>query len=178
MLPQGPRRVDTAANSLTSPPPVAPIRNEGSMSSRPMTPPRSAARKLTRPKPDAPSITPNAANGSVSVLGTRRIQMSMVLAADVPMAIVSGTSVSAVMAFTCSSMRKGRTMRSVPHRFASARERAGRLVVRFVELARDVGENVVHASAGQLHCAVRDERDQAHQQSVFEQVLAGVVLGE
>src|SRR5688572_1346293 len=101
----GPRNAPTAANSLTSPPPVAPIRYPGSINRRPTPHPASAAPMPTVPQPAAASSTPDAASGMVNALGMRRVRRSIAAAAHVAAATIARTRVSEFM--VAGKMRDG-----------------------------------------------------------------------
>src|SRR5688572_5788457 len=101
----GPRNAPTAANNLTSPPPVAPIRYPGSINRRPTPHPASAAPMPTVPQPAAASSTPDAASGMVNALGMRRVRRSIAAAAHVAAATIARTRVSEFM--VAGKMRDG-----------------------------------------------------------------------
>src|SRR2546422_7491221 len=77
MMPIGPSRVPMAANSFTSPAPVAPTKWPGSISAKPSANPASAAGTLTLVRCVAASARPRAAIPSVNGFGTRRLLRSM-----------------------------------------------------------------------------------------------------
>src|SRR5206468_3740010 len=83
--------VPIAANSLTSPAPVAPIRCPGSISMRPTAKPASDPATVTPLVCDAANETPRAAMPRVSVFGTRRLQTSTTALAP-PLAATAATT--------------------------------------------------------------------------------------
>ena len=80
----GPSRLPTAAISFTSPAPVAPSTCPGSMSTRPITHPSTAAPTDTPPKPNAASPRPAPAIVPVRTLGIRRVRRSTTVATSRP----------------------------------------------------------------------------------------------
>src|SRR5438034_10961534 len=83
--------VPIAANSLTSPAPVAPIRCPGSISMSPTAKPASDPATVTPLVCDAANETPRAAMPRVSVFGTRRLQTSTTALAP-PLAATAATT--------------------------------------------------------------------------------------
>src|SRR5712691_5237374 len=77
MMPVGPSSVPIAANSFTSPAPVAPTKWPGSISAKPSANPASAAATLTLVRWAAASARPRPAIPSVNRFGTRRLLRSM-----------------------------------------------------------------------------------------------------
>src|SRR5260370_2859350 len=75
-MPFGPSSVPIAANSLTSPAPVAPTMCHGSMSNSPTANPTSAAARLTGVTCNRARTTPVSAMPIVSGFGTRRVLRS------------------------------------------------------------------------------------------------------
>src|SRR6187399_921579 len=90
-MPFGPSSVPSAANSLTSPAPVAPITWPGSISASPTANPKSAWTIDTVPFPVAASIKPAMAMPSVSGFGIRRVYRSTT-ALDAPLLATALTS--------------------------------------------------------------------------------------
>src|SRR5438445_3459112 len=84
----GPSSDPMAANSFTSPAPVAPNRWPGSMSARPTKNPRAAAPTVRWPIPAAANPRPLSASRPVSAFGTRRVLRSTNAAAATPAASV------------------------------------------------------------------------------------------
>src|SRR3954470_8236737 len=80
----GPTNAPAAANSLTSPAPVAPIRCPGSISARPSARPASEAPSDRPPMPHAAETPPTAASPIVSGFGTRRVRRSIAAPMPVP----------------------------------------------------------------------------------------------
>src|SRR5436309_11086249 len=77
MMPVGPSNVPIAANSFTSPAPVAPTKWPGSMSAKPSANPASAAATLTLVRCVAASARPSAEIPNVNWFGTRRLLRSI-----------------------------------------------------------------------------------------------------
>src|SRR5438093_6513200 len=134
----GPSSVPSAAKSLTSPAPVAPITWPGSISRRPTAKPPSAPETPTPVMRVAASATPSAPMPSVSRFGTRRVCRST-MALEAPPASTAQTLESSDI------------------------------------LRNRLPEHVVDRRPDGSHRAQGDQRDQRHEQSVFDQVLAIVL---
>src|SRR5678815_375694 len=87
----GPMTAPMAANSFTSPSPVAPNRWPGSIRTSPSASPTSDAAIVRSLRPNTAKATPLAASSRVSGLGTRRVERSMAAAAPQPPATVAIT---------------------------------------------------------------------------------------
>src|SRR5580704_7261786 len=90
-MPAGPSSVPSAANSFTSPAPVAPITWPGSSSSSPHRPPRSADAIPSVVTWNSASARPVSARPPVSTFGTRRTFKSTAAPAPPP-AVTSDTT--------------------------------------------------------------------------------------
>src|SRR2546422_856619 len=93
----GPSRVPTAANSFTSPAPVAPIRWPGSIRSSPRANPANAPATLTPLTWVAAIVTPTAVIPIVSGFGTRRVYKSTTAPAPTLAATVATTMASEIV---------------------------------------------------------------------------------
>src|SRR5205823_5100096 len=87
----GPSSDPIAANSFTSPAPVAPNRCPGSINARPRRNPANAPPIDTPLMPVAANTTPASASSAVSVFGTRRVRTSIAAAAAAPAVSVPST---------------------------------------------------------------------------------------
>src|SRR5881394_3507442 len=138
---QGPSSVPSAAKSLTSPAPVAPMTCPGSINTRPRARPPSAPGTLTPVTRIAASAMPSAPILKVSAFGTRRVYRSTMVLAAPPASttqIVDGSDI----------------------------------------LGNRLPEHVVDRLADGPDCTKCHERNQGHEQSVFDQVLADVTPHE
>src|SRR5581483_8456732 len=116
--PPGPRKVPSAANSFTSPAPVAPTTWPGSMTKNPTSSPAIACGSVTAPIPNAAAARPARAVAPVSTFGMRRVRRSMAVL-DAPPAAMAATVIG-------SEILSNVQPEHVVDRVAEYRHRAGR----------------------------------------------------